>query len=153
MKRIPLTKGQFALVDDDDFDKLSQHKWRAQWNPDIHSYYAVRSIRLPNGKQTAELMHRRILGLERGDRRQGDHINHATLDNRRSNIRSVTQSENQHNRRAKGYCWHKAKQKYQAKLMIHGVNKFVGLFDTPQEARTAYLAAKAVLHPTSPTLV
>ena len=152
MKKISLTQGQFAIVDNADFEDISQFKWHAMWKPSTRSYYAVRSFRLPNGKQTSELMHRRILGLERGDGRQGDHINHDTLDNQRVNIRIVTHQENQHNNLGKGYSWNKQHNKYMARIKVNGVLRYLGYYDTPREARAAYLEAKAVLHPTSPTL-
>ena len=151
-KRIPLTQGQFAIVDDADFDELSQVKWCAQWNPDTHSFYAVRKIRLPDGKWTTERMARRILGLERGDKREADHINHMTLDNRRSNLRIVTNQENNQNRKAKGYSWHKRCKKYEARIVLDGNLKHLGSFNTPAEARAAYLAAKRIYHPSAPVM-
>ena len=153
MSWIPLSQGRFAIVDDEDYKELSKHKWYAQWNPGTKSFYAVRHIRLPNGKQTTELMHRVILGLGRGDKLQGDHINHATLDNRRVNLRVVTHRENSHNRRAKGFCWDKLNHKYKAQIKVDGIHKHLGLYDDPDEARAAYLAAKAVLHPSAPLAI
>ena len=150
MKTIPLTQGQFAIVDDEDFDDISQFKWHAKRNQGTNNFYAVRKIRLPDGKWTKERMHRRILGLKRGDKRQGDHINHDTLDNRRSNIRIVTNQENSHNQICNGYCWEKTRKKYRARIKINGKHKNLGRFDTTQEARAAYLAAKPVYHPTAP---
>ena len=150
MREIPLTQGQVALVDDADFKELSKHKWCAVWNPHICSFYAVRGIRLPSGKWTSERMHRRLLCLVRGDSRQGDHVDHNTLDNRRVNIRIVSLRENQHNRRAKGFFWNKSARKFEAQIEAEGVKKYLGLHDTPAEARAAYLAAKPIYHPTAP---
>ena len=150
MKTIPLSQGQYAIVDDEDYEDLARHKWHASWNPRTRSFYAQRNIRLPSGKQTQQLMHRVILGLKRGDVRQGDHINHATLDNRRVNLRVVTNQENQHNRRDKGYSWYKSRRKYLARIKVDGVRKYLGQYDTAAEARAAYLSAKAIYHPTAP---
>ena len=149
MKQIPLTQGQFAVVDDADFEWLSQFKWYARLSRDVNSFYAMRNVRLETGTRATEQMHRVILGLNRGDKRQGDHINHATLDNRRVNIRIVTQSENMQNRRAKGYSWNTASKKYHARIMVNSVNRNLGLYDTREEARAAYVAAKRVYHPTA----
>ncbi len=74
MKKIPLTQGQVALVDDADYEWLSRWKWCAMWCSSTDSFYAVRHIRLPNGKWTTLRMHRAILGLKRGDSRQVDRI-------------------------------------------------------------------------------
>jgi len=150
MSWIPLSQGRFAIVDDEDYKELSKHKWCAAWNPGTRSFYAVRSIRLTNGKRRQELMHRRILGLKHGDKRQCDHIYHKTLDNRRDRIRIVTPGENTHNRYCKGYSWDRANHKFLAQIAAGGINKHLGRYDTPAEARAAYLAAKREYHPSAP---
>ena len=148
MKRIPLSQGQFAIVDDKVYAKLSKYKWHALWTKHTQNYYAVRHIRLSNGKDTVQLMHRRILGLKYGDKRQGDHIDHDTLDNRRFNIRIVTNQENQQNNRAKGYT--KRGSKYEARIRVKGILIYLGLFNTRSEARAAYFTAKRIYHPSAP---
>jgi len=150
MKRIPLTQGQFAIVDDEDYEELSKHNWYAVWCPNTKSYYAARTIRLPNGKRVMEIMHRRILGLEYGDKLQGDHLNHATLDNQRMNLRIVNNRQNSHNQRCRGYYWHKCHHKYKAQIRVDGDCKHLGFYDDPAEARAAYLEAKNIYHPTAP---
>lgn len=77
-----------------------------------------------------------------------DHIDGNTLNNSIANLRDVSSFENQHNRIAKGYCFDKGKWK--AVIMVNGKNNHLGVFDTPEEARTAYLTAKKQLHPTAP---
>jgi len=149
-KRIPLTQGQFAIVDDDDYEELSQYKWQAHWNPGTHSFYVVRSEYSPNGTKSTVLMHRHILGLELGDGKHTDHIDHNTLDNRRANIRIVTRNQNQHNRREKGYYWNKHAKKYAAQIRVDGIRRFLGYYNDPQEAHAAYLAAKRIYHPSAP---
>jgi hypothetical protein len=82
---------------------------------------------------------------------QVDHINGITDDNRRENLRLVTRSENQHNQRsARGYCFHKRDNNWKAQIMLNGKQHYLGLYTTKEEARAAYLEAKAKLHPTSP---
>lgn len=44
MKQIPLTQGQFALVDDEDYDWLMQWKWHAFQGPTNKTYYAAKRI-------------------------------------------------------------------------------------------------------------
>jgi len=58
MKKIPLTQGQFALVDDADFDWLNQWKWTAQKRP-TGLWHAARR----EGRKRYVYMHRQILGL------------------------------------------------------------------------------------------
>ena len=153
MKYIQLTQGQFAIVDDEDYKKLAKHKWCAYWDRQAKSYYAVRGIRLPSGKKTTERMHRRILGLSRHDKREGDHVNHVTLDNRHANLRIVSHKENGHNQLGRGYCFRKRSKKYEAYIRMDGIQKSLGQFDTALDAHITYLFAKAVLHPTAPLFV
>ncbi len=98
MKQIQLTQGQVTYVDDKDYQKLSSYKWYAAWNPLIHNYYAITAF-YENGKKKAIHMARIILRLEKHDKRQPDHKNYDTLDNRRINLRAVTVRKNQLNRR------------------------------------------------------
>ena len=82
---------------------------------------------------------------------QVDHINGLTDDNRRENLRLVTNSENQHNqRRAKGYYFHRGARKWAASIRLKGKGVHLGYYKTESEARDAYIKAKAKLHPTSP---
>jgi len=146
MKTIRLTQGQVALVDDADYEWLSKWRWRAQWNRNSKTFYASRHLRMPNGARRTIQMHRLILGLTTGDPRESDHINHCGLDNTNANLRVVTSQENDFNRRAKGYSLDRKTGKYQVYIGLNRKNKFLGRYDSPTEARAAYLAAKAVYH-------
>lgn len=65
-----------ALVDDEDFDKVSQHKWRLVIDGKKHKLqYARADIRDCTGKVRTVFMHRLVLGLSKGDPNV-DHINH-----------------------------------------------------------------------------
>jgi len=149
---IPLTQGQVALIDDEDFELVSSYKWHAHWNPKTKSFYATTNIRKPDGKWTLLRMHRLIIGAPKGV--EVDHINHETLDNRKSELRICTTSQNQHNagKRAdntsgyKGVCWHKRCQKWYAQIMLNGKLKSLGYFDTPEAAHAAYCKAATELH-------
>jgi hypothetical protein len=88
-----------------------------------------------------------------------DHINGITSDNRISNLRLVTASENMHNqrrpqRRTKsgylGVSWVASRKMWQAGLGVDGKFKFLGLFTDPKLAHEAYLAAKRIHHPSAP---
>jgi HNH endonuclease len=120
-RRIPLTQGQFALVDLEDWPRLSGYRWFAHWMNRPGSFYAhTHPTELPNGRNITFSMHRIIMGLERGDTRMVDHINHDTLDNRKQNLRVVTNALNQFNLRLRsdnrsgvtGVCLHKGSGKY-----------------------------------------
>lgn len=68
MKEIPLTKGQVALVDDEDYERINAHKWCARLDSKLNSYYAVRSSpRDENDKQHMISMHREIMNAQPGE--------------------------------------------------------------------------------------
>ena len=97
MKKISLTKGYYAIVSDEDFDRVNNHKWLVQVNHyksrDI--FYAARGVKR-NGKRALEFMHNFILNVL-PDGLDTDHINHDGLDNTRGNLRRITRSENKRN--------------------------------------------------------
>lgn len=97
MKLIPLTRGLFAQVDDKDYEWLNKWKWNACANK--KTFYAARTARLESGKRIKISMHRLILDIYEKDV-HGDHIDHNTLNNQRSNLRKCTNSENRKNRRS-----------------------------------------------------
>jgi len=146
-REIPLTQGHSALVSQEDYEWLSQWKWFAWWNPSGRAWYAVRSVKSPHGTVR---MHRQILGLEKGDHRQGDHINHDTLDNRRENLRVATPSQNTQNRRApnnntsghKGVSYRPCKKKWRASIRAEGRQIHLGYRDSKQECVELYRQAE-----------
>ena len=75
-----------------------------------------------------------------------DHKNTNPLDNRIENLRILTHQQNQWNNNAKGYTWHKQKNKWQAQIRINYKSKNLGLFDNEEDARQAYLKAKELYH-------
>ena len=132
MPTLELTQGQRARVDWSDYRELSKHEWWAQYAPDTRSFYAVR---------TKLQMHRVIMGLGPGDRRQVDHKNWDTLDNRRRNLRICTNRENAENRRNQsrwgvGVRRH-VNGKFQAHTRIGARWCHIGYFATAEEARAA----------------
>jgi hypothetical protein len=85
MKHVPLTQGKVAIVDDADFEWLSQWKWFAAYLPAHNSYVAQRSFRLDGQVHTVR-MSRAILGLDPGDTRIVQPANGNWLDCRRANL-------------------------------------------------------------------
>ncbi|MHB1641783.1 MAG: AP2 domain-containing protein [Acidithiobacillus sp.] len=152
MIEIPLTQGQVALIDDEDFELVSRHKWYARWSPDTKSFYALTKIRNPDGKRTTLLMHRLVMSAQPGQ--QVDHIHHLTLDNRKSELRLCTGSQNQHNQGVnskntsgyKGVYWQKRNQKWRSCIKVNGKRISLGLFLTPELAHAAYCRAALELH-------
>jgi len=147
MKQIKLTQNQFAIVDNKNYKWLNQWKWFALWAEGNKSFYAVRMSNRKNGKQYKISMAREILGLTYGDKRESDHRNHNTLDNRESNLRIVTHQQNLFNyKKTKGYCWNETAKKYHAYIGINNKMIYLGLFNTAKQAHNAYLEAKELYH-------
>lgn len=134
MKMIPLTRGQFAKVDDADYGWLTQWKWS------LNSGYACRGI-WDGAKVCYVSMHRLLLGLEFGDPRKADHVNRDTLDNQRVNLRIATSSQNAANRslapgKLRGVNQHDC-GRWQVNLTFQGKRMWLGCFNSPQEAASA----------------
>ena len=145
MKLIPLTQGQFAKVDDADFEYLNKFKWHAHKNKTYDCYYAMRCIRTVKGA-SSQKMHREILGLKNGDKLMVDHIDHNGLNNQRYNIRIATREQNQRNRVAAknstskhvGVFWHKRIKKWQAQIKFDKKTYHLGYFYREEDASKAY---------------
>lgn len=154
MKLIPLTQGQFAKVDDEDFETLSKFKWRAQWAPNVRSFYAVRSLsKQKAGKRLCLRMHRLVLKEPMGF--LVDHKNHDTLDNQKENLRPCTNSQNGLHRKARsavsssgirGVTWHGLSSKWMAYAQLKKKRVHIGLFENKQEAVAAYAAFSKIHH-------
>ena len=146
MKTLILTQGQVALVDDEDFEKLSKWKWTAYRGH--HTWYAKRAYGFPsNGKSKTRTrtisMHRQIMGLKYGDTRMVDHINHNGTDNRKENLRLCDNSknfQNQISRRAKykGINFMPKLGKWRARICLNRKQVHIGLYLTDIEAAQAY---------------
>ena len=144
MKTIPLTQGKHAVVDDEDYVYLSQFKWYA--DKSANTYYAKRRVRLiRGGSQGTVNMHHAILGKPiRG--MVVDHINRNGLDNRRINLRVVTNHVNllnagmfRHNTSGyKGAFYHKKGKRWYAQIRVNGKKIAVWSFDNPKDAAAAY---------------
>jgi len=134
MATITLSNGESCLVDQGDLEFLAQWKWKKH-----RKGYAYRNA----GKRLGNIyMHRLILGLEKG---QGiaDHINRNKLDNRRENLRAVTQSESNHNRQLSSDGVHrpKGRRRWTVCLWINRQFQWLGSFATKEEAVAARVEA------------
>lgn len=141
VKKILLTQGKFALVDDKDFKRLNQWKWYAYKHR--HTFYAQRYVDGGGGKTVA--MHRFILGLKPNDGKITDHINNNGLDNRRHNLRACDSQQNNFNQKArggssrfKGVHLHKKTKKWVAVIGYNNKKIHIGLFSCEIEAAIAY---------------
>jgi len=145
---IPMAHGKVALVDSCDYDELSKYKWHA--NKSTHTSYAQTNGVKENGLYTKKYMHRIILGLKKGE--VCDHINGDGLDNRRSNLRRATVSQNAVNKRPhgsskfKGVSWSKKDKRYVTYLQKEGVPTYLGSYTNEIDAAAAYNRAAIAVH-------
>lgn len=138
MKRIKLSQGKYALVDNEDFEKVNQHKWNY-----TSTKYASRNKKIYENKYEQEYMHRFILNASKEFKI--DHINHNGLDNRKCNLRICTVSENSMNQRAhggkskyKGIYWDKKYNKWRALIGLNGKQIHIGRYTNEITAALAY---------------
>ncbi len=142
MKAIPLTQGEVALVDDEDYESISKHKWCASWNRYSKTFYAVRHTRGQESK--CVIMHRQILRATKGQ--EVDHRDHDGLNNQRSNIRLCSRTENMHNLTKhadgsspfKGVILDKRSGCWESKMMCRKKRIWLGCFGNPLLAAMVY---------------
>lgn len=141
-KQIKLTKGKFAVIDDNDFALVSRYNWRASKSG--NTYYATTDIWVPGEKRITIDMHRLILG---DSSPATDHADGDGLNNTRLNIRACTYSENNMNKAKqsnntsgfKGVSKNGSKRNpWASHIQANKANKFIGHFPTAEEAARAY---------------
>lgn len=139
---LPMRTGGSVKVDAIDLNYVGDWCWMIGTTG-----YAMRSVlkpTAPSGKGMVR-MHRsiveRVLGRSLGQHELVDHINHDTLDNRRSNLRLCNLSQNTQNMTKSrggsqylGVCWDKERGKWKAEIRFDGVRTQVGRFDDEAEA-------------------
>ena len=138
LKKIKLTRGYEAIVDDEDYNMLNQSSWHCSTRG-----YAIQNITV-GGKRGKLFMHSVVNNTPNG--LYTDHINRDKLDNRKSNLRSCTPSQNQMNRVAnknnklglKGISWDKGTKKFRAQIQLDTGVKNLGCYDTVEIALTVY---------------
>jgi len=149
VKKIPLSQGKFAIVDDADFEWLNQWKWSASRVGKLRDHFIA--VRAEASKTI--LMSREIVRAQAGS--VVDHIDGNPLNNQRGNLRICTQAENSLNNRGalrrrngtkpgyKGVYWHAGAGRWMASFR----NKYLGLFADPSDAARAYDAAARAYSP------
>lgn len=129
-KLIPLTQGKYAMVDNEDFDRVKDINWHFTKQGYASSY-------------TVGLMHRFIMNAP--DNLDIDHIYHDKLDNRKSQLRLAKHCQNMSNSRHrkgtskyKGVNWDITKNKWVSGIMLNYKRIHIGYFTDEEEAAKAY---------------
>lgn len=143
MKQVPISNTElFALVDDEDFERVSQFKWH------LRSGYPWRTIyHVVNKKRVyrAISLHRFVLGLP-PNRPYVDHKDKNKLNCQKHNLRICTQSQNLGNTGLfrnntsgyKGVSFYRRYNKWTAHINKNGKKFFIGYFKCPIAAAKAY---------------
>lgn len=143
MKEIVLANGGVALVDDEDFDKLSKFKWSAIYGR--HTCYAKRESQRINGvRGTTIRMHQEIMNTHNGE--FIDHKDGNGLNNQKANLRFCTNQQNRMNSnsvkgstsRFKGVTWRKDYKKWRGQIVKDGKHFHLGYHDSEIDAALAY---------------
>jgi hypothetical protein len=124
----------YALVSPEDYERVMIRRWY------LGSLGYVMSAH--NRNEERIYLHRYVLGLKKGDKQQCDHISGDRLDNRRSNLRFATASQNGQNSNGwsrsssayRGVSWNVRQQKWQAYATINRVQHYLGVFADELEA-------------------
>lgn len=150
MKEIPLTKGHVALVDDEDYEYLSQYNWHAIDSAISYAVYAARWIRV-DGKRISWKMHHAVLGIKPpvGPFILIDHEDRNGCNNQKHNLRHSNKSQNAINservEKANRVYYDQTRRRYKAFLpnkRILGKAAYVGTFRTRTEAEEALAKAR-----------
>jgi hypothetical protein len=137
MKKIPLSKNKFAIVDDDLYEYLMQWNWHTSYRG---TWYAARK----DGRDKTVYMHRVIMDAIPG--KEVDHRDGNGLNNTRSNLRVVSHKENLRNQKRssantsgyKGVSWHKRGHKWQAYITVDQQHIHLGLHSKKEDAACVY---------------
>ena len=147
MKKIKLTQNKYAIVDDEDYERLIIFKWHTLKSRG--KLYAVKQNSKINNLQKRILMHRDIITVPKD--MQLDHINGNGLDNRKENLRICIHQQNQQNQLnphknnklgIKGVHWNKKRRKFVAQIRFNGKKLNLGCFNVLGDADSAYRMAE-----------
>lgn len=136
---VRLTRGMFAIVDEEDFERVNQYMWHVK--RDKNNYYAVRS-----SSPTKNIESISLHNFIKNDRGMVDHINGNGLDDRKINLRFCTNMENLQNSKPmrgksskyKGVSLFTRYGKFAAQIRVNGVPMVIGYYDDETDAARAY---------------
>lgn len=132
------TKGEPFYFDLEDYEKIKDYCWHVGTKGSIVTNY------YKNNNRRTLLMHRYIMNVNNPDI-QVDHIYHKRFDNRKSQLRIVTNSQNQMNTivrkdnksNVKGVIWHKIIKKWFVYINVDKKRINLGYFSNFNQAVNA----------------
>ncbi len=148
-----------TTIDTEDFDLVNSstdRAWVLCWNSGSKSFY-VRVSDWVNSKYTSLYLHRVIMHAPKGA--TVDHVDHATLNNQKYNLRLASVSENNQNYNTfklktisgyRGVAWHEKRKKWQVIITVNRKNHYFGLYDDIEIAKQVAFYARRALMPFSP---
>ena len=154
MKQIPLTRGQIALVDDDDYEELSKYKWHA--NKGKCTWYAYRQYRHSviknkkgHSKQVLVSMHRQI--IKPPENKNIDHRDGNGINNQKHNLRICCHAENTRNQRRRGVGYKGVyrtanNKRWLVVISVNGMIHRLGSFTCEKAAAKEYDKLAKLLH-------
>lgn len=137
VKEIPLQNGMFALVDDEDFERVNQHLW------------SVRTTDIKNGliveNNKVGRIQRFVLGLKDKEKKIIQ-INKNPLDFTKDNLKILNKSEVQKTAKGwrnssskyKGVSWMASRKRWRAHITLEGKFKHLGYFEKEDDAAEEY---------------
>jgi len=138
-----MSQPRYAKVDAADYKRLKRYEWVADKNG--NRFYVRRHIPAGKGKEKLIYLHQEIIDVPKG--MIIDHINHDAMDNRRSNLRAATHSQNMWNKSKqrgnytsiyKGVAWYQKTGKWRVRIYYNGKEILIGYFDDEKAAAMAY---------------
>jgi len=149
MRRIIVQKKprKYAIIDDNDFQWLSQYRWSVAGGAKKDGYYAAY-----RGDNELAYMHRLIMDAPAGV--EVDHINRNRLDNRRSNLRLCDSHQNKLNTKlrsdnitgCKGLRWRNDVKSWRVNVKIRGKEIHIGYFKKKRDAIRARKEAEIIYY-------
>ena len=140
--------GGIVLIDDSDYEWVSKYRWHIAHGYAVRTAYGDGIWHYPKTVS----MHREILFPDGSDL-IADHKNMNPLDNRRSNLRPATRSQNNMNKKCnhgkklpKGVSFHKRIGRYMARISVMRKTYNLGYFDTAEEAFEVYKKHALIIH-------
>lgn len=138
---------EVAIIDKEDWHLVSRYNWHLNHKKSRPGLKYAWAWNGPRKSRIQIKMHRYIMSAPSDV--QVDHINGNGLDNRRSNLRLVSNAQNGYNRRKrkigsskyKGVTFLKHSKKWQSQIKVDGKNKYLGVHDTEAAAARAYQVA------------